>query len=71
MISKKPKSLFKLLVGSLFLATFAIAGCNNEGEKKEPAADTPAVKPAEPAPPVQADTAKMDTADTKPVKTGD
>lgn len=63
----------KLTVLSLALfSAMAITSCNNEGEKKEePAKDTTTAAPA-PAPAdtsaKPADTTKVDTASTRPIK---
>jgi len=74
MFSKKPKLVFTALLGCFLAATVLTAACNNEAEKKEPTADTPAAKPAEPAvapTPAPADTTKKDTLTDRPVKTPD
>lgn len=72
MFSKKPKLVFTALLSCFFVATVFTAACNNEAEKKEPATDTPAVKPAEPVvAPAPADTTKKDSLSDRPVKTPD
>ncbi|MBL7745302.1 MAG: hypothetical protein JNN00_17640 [Chitinophagaceae bacterium] len=71
MIRTKPK-LALLLLSGLFLFTTAVISCNNgDSEKKDAGADTATKK--EPATPPEntQDTTKMDTADTRPVKTTD
>lgn len=70
MASKKPKLIFQVLMGILFLSF--VAACNNESDEKA-TVDTTAVKtdtmPAMMAP---IDTTKMDTASTRePVKPSD
>ncbi|MBL7725526.1 MAG: hypothetical protein JNK27_15365 [Chitinophagaceae bacterium] len=74
MFSKKPKLAFTALLGCFLAAAVFTTACNNEAEKKEPAADTATAKPAEPvvAPtPAPADTTKKDTLSDRPVKTPD
>ncbi len=70
MTNKMSKFLNQVLFGVLVLA-FTVA-CNNkkDGDKKDPPPDTATVKPLDPPPPAN-DTMKMDTADTRPVKTPD
>ena len=67
------KSIFKLrnLLALLAIVSISFVACNNEGETKEPAADTTTPAPA-PAPAVdttKTDTGAIDTATVKPVPT--
>lgn len=62
-----PKTNRFLLVILLFVGITAISCNNNTGEPKENAPDTATTQQAPPPPP--ADTTKMDTASTRPVKT--
>lgn len=71
MTTKMMNPAYKLLLGCFALA-LTVAACNNSADdKKEKAADTPAVKPVETVAPTTIDTSKMDTATTRPVKTAD
>jgi hypothetical protein len=70
MINKKTKTTLQFFVAGALLVSFAIAGCNNEGESKEATKDTVATEKsmeAEPAAPAVTDTTKKDTASTRPV----
>lgn len=74
MFIKKPKLTFTALLVCFLAASLFTTACNNEAEKKEPAADTAAAKPAEPvvAPTTApADTTKKDSVSDRPVKTPD
>lgn len=67
MTNKVPKSAYQILLGFLMLS-FTVVACNNnkEGDKKEPAPDTPTVvKPVETAP---MDSTKKDSLSERPVK---
>lgn len=56
------KKINQGLMAAMLLFTVFATACNNEGEKKEPAADTPAVTPAPaPADTTHKDTTHMDT----------
>lgn len=71
MMNKMPKAALQFFVGVLFLS-FVIA-CNNkkEGEKTDDKVED-TTKTMDAPPPAQVeDTTKMDSADTKPVKTID
>jgi hypothetical protein len=65
------KSIFKLrnLLALLAIVSISFVACNNEGEKTEPAADTPAPAPAPAADTTKTDTGAIDTATVKPVPT--
>jgi hypothetical protein len=65
------KSIFKLrnLLALLAIVSISLIACNNEGEKTEPAADTPATEPAPAADTTKKDTATIYTATVKPVPT--
>lgn len=68
MTNKMPKTAIQFILG-VFLLSLTVVSCNNGGgDKKEPTPDTPAV--VAPPPPV-IDTAHMDSATTRPVKTPD
>jgi hypothetical protein len=72
MTNKMTRLAGQVLLGFLALA-FTVA-CNSKKEKetKDTVQDTATVKPLDPPPnPPIEDTAKMDTADTRPVKTPD
>ncbi|MBI5371337.1 MAG: hypothetical protein HZA79_04835 [Sphingobacteriales bacterium] len=73
MISKKSTTASRFMLGCFLLAALLTVSCNNSSEKKGTDADTSAVKPVEQVttPPAPVDTAKMDTASTRPVKTSD
>lgn len=66
MTNKVPKFAYQILLGFLLLS-FTVVACNNnkEGDKKEPVADTPVVKPVDTMP---VDTTKKDTLTERPVK---
>lgn len=69
MASQLKKTAYKIILG-VFMASFIVASCNNDGKEKkdDKMEDTTKV---EQTPPPPIDTTKMDTADTRPVKTGD
>lgn len=62
--------IFRLVFG-LLLFSFVASACNNKKEKEEPAKENTEEKVEPPPAPVQQDTTKMDTADTRPVKPAD
>ena len=63
MTAKSPKTALKIILGALFILSFAIVSCNNE--KKDETKSTETVAPA----PSTTDTTKIDTTGTtKPVK---
>lgn len=72
MINKTKTSLQFILAGALFVS-FAVTGCNNEGDSKEATKDTVATEKsmeAAPVAPATTDTTKKDTASTRPTPTG-
>jgi len=69
-MNKKNKTMLQFFVAGTLLVSFAIAGCNSGGESKEATKDTVATEKsmeAAPAAPAVTDTAKKDTASTRPV----
>ncbi|MEO6313513.1 MAG: hypothetical protein ABIU63_03970 [Chitinophagaceae bacterium] len=68
-MNTQPKPVFSIVLLVLLICTIA-ASCNNSAEEKTvPAPDTATqVIPAPTADPLNTDTSKMDTANTKPVK---
>jgi len=72
-MNKKTKTAFQFILAGAFLVSFAIAGCNNSGESKEATKDTMSTEKSmevAPAAPATPDTAKKDTASTRPVIPG-
>ncbi|MBS4065143.1 MAG: hypothetical protein KGZ74_11320 [Chitinophagaceae bacterium] len=65
------KSIFKLrnLLALLAIVSISFVACNNEGETKEPAADTTTPAPAPAVDTTKTDTGAIDTATVKPVPT--
>ena len=74
MTNKMPKPAFQIILGALLL-TFAVASCNGSGDKKTTTdtttKTTDTVLSPRPETPAPIDTAHMDTATTRPVKTPD
>ena len=73
MMNKKTKTPLLFILAGIFMVSFGIAACNNGSESKEATKDTMATeKSMEAAPATQAkpDTAKRDTASTRPVIPG-
>ncbi|HMU47718.1 MAG TPA: hypothetical protein PKC72_15210 [Chitinophagaceae bacterium] len=62
---------FRLVFGLLLFAVVAAACNSNKDKKEEPAKENTEEKMEPPPAPVQQDTMKMDTADTRPVKPAD
>lgn len=71
MFIKKPKLTFTALLVCFLAASLFTTACNNEAEKKEPAADTAAAEPVVAPTPAPADTTKKDSVSDRPVKTPD
>lgn len=67
-MTRPPKLATRLMAG-LFAVALLAAACNNkkEGEKKDPPADTPIVKPMPPDTPMN----KTDTINNRPTAPGD
>jgi hypothetical protein len=76
MMNKKTKTTLQFILAAVLLTSFAIAGCNNSGDSKEAAKDSPAVEKsmeATPvAPPADDSMSKKpkDTASTRPTPGG-
>ena len=71
-MNKKIKTTFQFILAGTLLASFAVTGCNNEGDSKEAVKDSVATeKPMEVAPAAPADSPKKkDTASTRPTAPG-
>lgn len=50
---KQNKTRLQFMLGGILMLTFAVAGCNNDGEKKEAAKDSIVVTPPPPPPAVR------------------
>ncbi len=71
-MNTKTKTTLQFILAGTLLVSFAVTGCNSEGESKEATKDTVATeKPMEVAPaPAVVDTMKKDTATTRPTVPG-
>jgi hypothetical protein len=76
-MTNKMSKLTNLVLFGLFALSITAVSCNNkkDADKTDPVPDTATIKQTEPVPAQDTvparDTTKMDTADTRPVKTPD
>lgn len=71
MTSKKPKLAFQIISGAMLLLFIATACNNSDSDKKDATEDTTMKKDPAASDRMSADTTKMDTATTRPVKNPD
>ncbi|HTE13142.1 MAG TPA: hypothetical protein VK645_19320 [Chitinophagaceae bacterium] len=69
MSSQQPKPVFSIVLTMLLMGTIAVSCNNSADEKKEPVTDSTKISAPPPADTLKVDSVKMDTANTKPVKT--